>query len=142
MLTFCLGGKHSSNPHSQRPCMIRNIVKQYVLNNCPHILQCGHYYSPKTITKPETVLKRWVHYVQTHIEGKTQYHPEENEGFLRHFKIRDWWGEYFANDADKQVNYTIRDPKLEIGLPTLDVVTRQIRRMVRHCKKFSKSRLI
>uniref|UniRef100_A0A915JCT4 Glycosyltransferase family 92 protein n=1 Tax=Romanomermis culicivorax TaxID=13658 RepID=A0A915JCT4_ROMCU len=93
----------------------------------------GHFYSPKTITKPETVLKRWIHFVSNHIKGTGIYHLTENEGFLRHFKVRTWWGGW-ADNADQEVKYHMVDPQVEIGNSTLIYLMGQISDVAAQCK--------
>lgn len=98
----------------------------------------GHFYSPKSITKPETVVKRWIHFVHTHIRGTAIYHPEEAEASLRHFKVRSWWGDWAAQ-ADQEVRYALKDPLSEIGNLTLSAVGARVARVVRLCKEMTRS---
>jgi len=88
----------------------------------------------KTIAKPETVLKRSIHYVEEHISGSNMYNPTEEEGVLRHFKILQWWGGFWANDAEKYVKFNISDPFVVLGRRSIETVIQGVLNVVRYFK--------
>lgn len=131
---------HNDTPdwENLRMDSIGNVVQEFLplYHHVNVSTLCSRGFSPKTIIKPETVLKMWVHYVQIHTDGTDVHVPDEKEAFLRHFKIRDWWGGW-APVGDQEVTYQIKDPFVEVGNLTLHTLNSRISDIVRRCKEYN-----
>lgn len=90
-------------------------------------------YSPKTVLKPERVLRKWIHFVREHVPGSVYYFMNETQAHLIHFKVRNWWGD-FADKADQVANFTIVDPYRTFGEKMINDIVSRVAGMAKNVK--------